>query len=294
MILTAAVGAAEAGKRLDDAAKILFPQLSKTQIRRIIDWGGCAVNASMVRVASRPLRQGDEVTLGVMEPEHYVEFVYRREDLIYEDDEYLGINKASGLNSQRTPYQLKGTVEYAVGGYLKSIGITDPVMIAHRLDRGTSGVMIFPKTKRAAAHLSLQLKESAVAKTYWALSSGTLPEDRVTVEACIAKVGKGEYGVAIPGKEATTGFRSLCKTKDFVLLEATPLTGRTHQIRVHLRHIGLPIVGDRTYGGFPAARLMLHCRCMRFTAGDGRVVEVAAPVDEDFRAICTQYGIEAP
>ncbi len=122
MILKASVSAELAGMRLDDGARQLFPDLSKTQIRRIIDWGGCTISDALVRVASRQLREGDLISLGVMEPERCVEIAYGKEDLLYEDGGYLAINKAAGLNSQRTPYQLKGTVEYAVDCYLKSLG----------------------------------------------------------------------------------------------------------------------------------------------------------------------------
>src|SRR5512137_747916 len=162
MILTARTDKDCAGLRLDDAAKELFPQLSKGEIRRIIDLGGCAVNQVMVRVASRQLRAGDEITLGVMEAERFIDVRYSRADLLYEDRSYLAINKAPGINSQRTPYQFKGTVEYAVGQYLREAGSKEPARVIHRLDRGTSGVMFFPKNKQAATWISDQLKNSLV------------------------------------------------------------------------------------------------------------------------------------
>ena len=164
MILKGVVGKEQSGLRLDDGAKALFHELSKTRIRQIVDWGGCAINQSMVRVASRVLKEGDELILGVMEAERCLEVAYRRDELLLEDADYLALNKAAGINSQRSPYQLKGTVEYAVGTYLKSLGISEPVMIVHRLDRGTSGVMFFPKNRRAAAHISKLLHDGAVDK----------------------------------------------------------------------------------------------------------------------------------
>ena len=153
MILTGRAGTEQSGLRLDDGAKELFPQLSKGQIRRIIDLGGCAVNQVMVRVASRTLKAGDELALGVMEPERFVEVRYEKRDLLYESNDYLAVNKAAGINSQRTPYQFKGTVEYAVGAYLQELGSKEPARVIHRLDRGTSGVMFFPKNKQAATHV---------------------------------------------------------------------------------------------------------------------------------------------
>ncbi len=293
MILRGFVGPEQAGVRLDDGAKALFPQLSKGEIRRIIDWGGCAVNDVMVRVASRTLREGDELIIGVMEAERCVELVYAAADMLYEDADCLAVNKAAGLNSQRTPYQLKGTVEYAVGRYLKDQGSNEPARVIHRLDRGTSGVMFFPQHKKAATHISYLLKNGGVEKIYWALVPGRPEEDAWTVDAPIAKLNKFRYGVALPGREARTEFRVLTAGRGATLVEARPLTGRTHQIRVHLVHSGLPIIGDQPYGGLPAPRMMLHCRAMAFKTRDGREVRAEAPVDEVFASVCAEYGIEA-
>jgi RluA family pseudouridine synthase len=294
VILKALVGAGEAGMRLDDGAKALFPRLSKGEIRRIIDWGGCTVAGAMVRVASRTLSLGDEILLGVMEPERCIELNYTPADMLYEDREYLALNKAAGLNSQRTPYQLKGTVEYAVERYLKSQGVNEPARVVHRLDRGTSGVMFFPKGKSPATHISAMLKAGKVEKVYWALVRGNPEEDGWTVNAPIAKLNKFRYGVAHPGKEARTIFRVLARGRKATLVEARPLTGRTHQIRVHLSHSGLPIIGDEAYGGPPAPRIMLHCRSMSFQAVGGRDVAATAKVDADFTRVCGDYGITPP
>ncbi len=292
MILRGFAGPEQAGLRLDDGAKALFPQLSKGEVRRIIDWGGCAVNDVMVRVASRTLREGDELILGVMEAERCVELAYTAADMLYEDRDYLAVNKAAGLNSQRTPYQLKGTVEYAVDRYLKSQGSGEPARVIHRLDRGTSGVMFFPKHKKAATHISYLLKTGGVEKIYWALVPGRPEADTWTVDAPIAKLNKFRYGVALPGREARTEFRVLATGRGATLVEARPLTGRTHQIRVHLVHTGLSIIGDQPYGGLPAPRMMLHCRAMSFKTRDCREVRAEAPVDAAFVAVCAEYGIE--
>ena len=294
MIFSAVVRDEQAGMRLDDAAKELFPQLSKGEIRKIIDWGGCTVSQTMVRVASRILRAGDEIALGVMEPERRVELAYAKDDILFEDTEYLAVNKGAGLNSQRTPYQLKGTVEYAVSLYLREQGSKEPARVIHRLDRGTSGVMFFPKNKPAATYLAGLFKEGKVGKVYWALVSGIVDEESWEVDAPIAKLNKFRYGVALPGKPALTRFRVLARSGGATLVEARPLTGRTHQIRVHLTHKGVPIIGDPPYGGSPASRMMLHCRTMCFTARGGRSVTATAPPDPAFLAICAKEGIAVP
>jgi len=284
MILTARVTAEEAGMRLDDGAKALFPQLSKGEIRRIIDWGGCNVTQALVRVASRTLKEGDEIALGIMDASRCVDLVYDKADLLYEDRDFLAVNKAAGFNTQRTPYQLKGTVEYAVECYLKKLGLKEPARVIHRLDRGTSGVLFFPKNKRSATYISALLKDGKVDKTYWALVSGSPDRSQWREDSPIGKLGKFKYGVTLGGKPASTIFTVLGEERGLTTIEAKPLTGRTHQIRVHLKHAGFPVVGDETYGGAPAERMMLHCRSMRFTDSRGRIVEAVAPLDEAFTA----------
>ena len=283
----------QAGMRLDDGVKQLFPQLSKSQVRRIIDWGGCTIRNVCVRVASRVLLAGDDITIGVMEQEFCRELAYSVEEILYEDENCLAVNKAAGINCQRTPYQLKGTVEYAVGVYMKKQGNPEPARVIHRLDRGTSGVMVFPKNKKYAAHLSTLLKEGKVSKTYLAMVSGTPLQQEWLTDAPIAKVARSRYGVASPGRDSRTGFRVIAATAGTALLEASPLTGRTHQIRVHLEHCGLPIVGDQVYGGASAPRMMLHCRTMAFAAGDGRQLSITAPLDDQFISFCKKHDVGA-
>lgn len=294
MILTARVGAEQAAMRLDDGARELFPRLSKGEIRRIIDLGGCAVNQVMVRVASRPLREGDEIAIGVMEQERFVDVRYGKSDLLYEDRSYLAVNKAPGINSQRTPYQFKGTVEYAVGQYLKEEGSPEPARVIHRLDRGTSGVMFFPKTKAAATWISDRLKGGEVEKVYWAVIADLPEAESWTVDAPIGKLNKFRYGVMLPGKPSLTGFRVIATAGRHALVEARPKTGRTHQIRVHLAHGGFPIVGDAPYGGEPAQRMMLHCRQMSFLDRGGKLIRAVAPVGGEFAAICRELGLALP
>jgi RluA family pseudouridine synthase len=291
MILKAKAGTEQAGMRLDDGAKALFPRLSKGDIRRIIDRGGCTVAGDLVRVASRMLRDGDEIALGVMDRECPFDLSYTPADMLYEDREYLAVNKAAGLNSQRTPYQLKGTVEYAVDRYLKSQRVNEPARVVHRLDAGTSGVIFFPKGKRPATHISAMLKAGKVEKLYWALVAGNPEEETWKVDIPIGRLSKFRYGAVHSGREAHTQFRVMARGHGAALVEARPLTGRTHQIRVHLAHSGLPIIGDQAYGGPAAPRIMLHCRFMAFRASDGRDVAATAAVDEDFTRACGDYGI---
>jgi RluA family pseudouridine synthase len=277
--------------RLDDGLKALFPHFSKTEIRRLIDWGSCTVNTALVRVASRLLKKGDTISLGVIEKERCVDLVYTSDDLLYEDGDCLAVNKGIGINSQRTPYQLKGTAEYAVSCYLRSIGLTEDARIVHRLDRGTSGVLFFPKNKKAATYIAGEFKVGRVDKSYWAVVAGVPKDDAWTVDEPIGKLNKFRYGVMPGGKDSVTEFRVLSRGEHTAILEAMPLTGRTHQIRVHLAHVGFPILGDISYGGPPAERIMLHCRRMTFRGPSGKPVAAMAPVDDLFHAISRSCGV---
>lgn len=294
MILRKTVTAEQGGRRLDEALATMFESLSKSEARRIIDRGGCAVNSSMVRVASRMVRAGDVIEIGVMEQGRFRELILPPEALLYEDGELIAVNKPAGINTQRTPYQLKGTLEYWVSEYFRQQGSNEPCRVIHRLDRGTSGVMLFPKHKRAAAWLSARFHDNLVEKCYWALVSGQPEQSAWTVDGAIGKVSSARYGVMAGGRSAVTAFRLLESSGGYSLVEARPLTGRTHQIRVHLESSGLPIVGDTTYGGAAAVRMMLHCASLMFK--DERAVEirVAAPLDDAFRGLMSENGLPVP
>jgi len=282
MILRKTVGKEESGLRLDDAIATLCTGVSKGEARRIIDRGGCTVNVALVRVASRSVKTGDVIEAGIMETGRFQELVLPAEALLYEDGELIAVNKPAGINSQRTPYQLKGTLEYWVTEYFKAQGSNEPARVVHRLDRGTSGAMLFPKSRQSAAWLSRQFQDGLVDKLYLALVSGRPEQESWRVDSPIGKVAPARYGIVEGGKEAVTEFRMVASSDAFSLVEARPLTGRTHQIRVHLSSVSLPILGDSTYGGGEAGRMMLHCSTMTFRNAKNAGIAVMAPLDGEF------------
>jgi len=282
MILRKTVEKEQSGFRLDDTIAILCTGVSKSEARRIIDRGGCTVNVAMVRVASRSVKTGDVIEIGVMEAGRFSELVLPPESLLYDDVDLIAVNKPAGINSQRTPYQLKGTLEYWVTEYFKLQGSNEPARVIHRLDRGTSGAMLFPKHKLAAAWLSGRFQDGLVDKRYLALVSGCPEHEIWRVDAPIGKVASARYAIVQGGKSAVTEFRLLSSKGGVSLVEARPLTGRTHQIRVHLVESSLPIIGDTTYGNATAERMMLHCAEMEFRNPDGKNIQVRAPLEESF------------
>ncbi|NVO01005.1 MAG: RNA pseudouridine synthase, partial [Geobacteraceae bacterium] len=129
---------------------------------------------------------------------------------------------------------------------------------------------------------------------YWAIVSDLPEQETWTVDAPIGKLNKFRYGVTLPGKPSVTNFRVIATSGKFALIEARPITGRTHQIRVHLTHSGLPIVGDAPYGGTPAARMMLHCSSMSFHNQNKTLIAAKAPVDEAFTKFFIESGLTVP
>lgn len=311
MIRKVLVTPAEAGGRLDETVSRLFA-VSKGEARRAVERGGCRVGGQVVRVASRTVRGGDEITLGLAAAgTPFPPLLLGEESVLYEDAGYLAVNKPAGFYCQRTPYQLVGTVEHAVSLLFRARGIREEVRLVHRLDRGTSGVMFFPKDGAAAAHASRALHDREAEKVYLALVVGRPPGGSGTVDAPIAALGKSRFAVRPDGRTAVTDWRLLASGEGLSLVEARPRTGRTHQLRLHLLSIGCPVCGDDRYGpgatatggedgegALPPApgrpRMMLHCRAMSFRGADGRLVSARAPVDAPFRDACLREGIGEP
>lgn len=281
MITTVTVPPALAGFRLDEAVARLAG-ISKGESRRIVDRGGCAVNRTMVRVASRCVAAGDMLTVGIMQPGEYQELVLGSDAVVYQDGDLLAINKPSGIASQRTPYQLKGTLEYWVAEEFVRQGVREPVRVVHRLDRGTSGLMLFPKHRQSAAWLSELFRCGTIRKRYLALVAGVPPASEWRSDGAIGKIGSSRWGIVAGGRPALTEFRIVGTVGRWSLVEAVPRTGRTHQIRVHLSAAGLPIVGDQAYGGESAQRLMLHCMQLVFRSRTGQELDLTALPDDSF------------
>lgn len=292
MIKHCRIPATMAGQRLDETLAQLV-EVSKGEARRIIDRGGCAVNQVMVRVASRVVREGDLLTAGIMEAGRFSDLVLTSEAIVYQDRDFLAVNKPSGTASQRTPYQLKGTLEYWVGEEFTRQALKEPVRIVHRLDRGTSGLMLFPKHRQAAAWFSELFKQGTIKKRYLALVSGKPVEVRWSADGPIGKLGTSRWGVMHGGKPAVTDFRLLAAADGLSLIEACPRTGRTHQIRVHLAADGFPIVGDTSYGGLVASRLMLHCAGLTFTLRSGVQLDLEVLPGADFMCQCSGSLVSA-
>jgi tRNA pseudouridine32 synthase / 23S rRNA pseudouridine746 synthase len=201
--------------------------------------------------------------------------------VLYETDDYLAVDKPEGVVSVGSA---GGLPELLAAGHP---GRLFPV---HRLDRGASGVIVFAKNAAAHRHLNGEFDRRAVAKTYLACVDGVLAVTSGRITAPIREFGSGRMGVdPRRGKPSTTEWKLSERLDDATLLRVHPATGRRHQIRVHLYHIGHPILGDPRYGDrvrqerFP--RLMLHALAIGFALPSGERVDIEAAAPPSFEAV---------
>jgi 23S rRNA pseudouridine1911/1915/1917 synthase len=282
------VAAEDAGKRLDVVLAERIPELSRRRARVLVGAGAVCVDARRVLVQSRPVAPGQEIVC------HLQSFAFPRSvalepsAILHEDTSLVAIEKASGVPSHPTFARKLGTALQMTEELLRArAGRKVPLWPLHRLDTDTSGVLLFAKTKPAARAVNQNFARRRVRKRYVALIAG-VPSPESGEIALGLREGHLRSDVAPDGKEAVTRYRTLERLGDAALVELEPLTGRMHQLRVHLAAIGHPILGDRKYGGArvrPAPRLMLHASRLDLPHPDGGTpfaVESALP--EDFRA----------
>jgi len=206
-------------------------------------------------------------------------------DILYEDEALLFVNKPAGIVVQRgydadEPVLLETAMLH-----------TQPLFLMQRLDRGTSGVMFFSKLASINANLTRQFEQKRICKRYVAICEGELGE-RQTIDAPLIRIGPISFGVGYGGKRALTIVTPLRATPRGSLIAIDLMTGRTHQIRVHLAAIGHPLAGDWLYGQRNEARPMLHARELSMTHPlRNEPLRVAAPLPEDFGDVAAERGI---
>lgn len=220
-------------------------------------------------------------------------------EILYEDKDLLVINKPAGMMVHSTDCQLPTVVDWLLKNYpeIKNVG-DDPEArpgIVHRLDKDTSGVMIAARNQKAFDYLKKLFQEHKIKKTYIALVWGKVTPKSGIIEKPIGlKSGTIKRTTYLKSarmiKEAKTAYKVLkfikLKDQDFTLLEVEPLTGRTHQIRVHLASISHPVVGDKLYGKSKVLKLdrqFLHAASVEFTLPTGGRIKIAADLPEDLR-----------
>jgi 23S rRNA pseudouridine1911/1915/1917 synthase len=297
--LTVTVPAGAPGRRADrvvaDAAG-----LSRTHVQRLIEDGRLTLAGRQVK-SNTVLAPGAELTLELPET---LESELQAEDIplrvVYEDDDVLIIDKPSGLVTHPAPGHDTGTLVNALlgrGGRDEwgTIGGADRPGIVHRLDRDTSGLLVVARNDAAQRALLAQLKARRVKKSYLGLVAGAVPAELGRIEAPLGRDPRHPTKMAVvpDGRPSTTGYRVRERFPKWTLLELDLMTGRTHQLRVHLASIGHPIAGDPVYatgavrrGPEGLERLFLHSWRIEFAAMSGeRMIRAEAPLPPELEGV---------
>ncbi len=297
MITTLLIGEEDAEKRIDKLLSIKFPEYSRNYFQYLIE-GGFVSSLGTILKKKDTLKIGQSLHIqfqNLPEPTTAPEDIPL--SILYEDDEILAIDKPSGLVVHPGVGNPSGTVVNALMQYLKSLPETDDPLrpgIVHRLDKETSGILIAAKTRRAHIKLVDLFKARKMTKEYLAICERA--PKKLYIEAPIGRNLKRRKEMAIVenGREAVTQFEILTEGKKGALVLAKPMTGRTHQIRVHLKHLNTPILGDTLYGFAQkkASRIMLHSYKLSFIHPfSGQNLSLTAPIPSDFKEILEKLSL---
>ena len=289
-------GPEAAGERLDSFLAARLPGLTRSAAARLIETGQVLVDGKPARKSAR-LAGGETVEVTLPDPEPADTLPQDIPlDVVYEDDDVIVVNKPSGLVVHPAPGHPDGTLVNALlhhcGGSLSGVGGELRPGIVHRIDRDTSGLIIAAKNDAAHQALAAQLADHTLARTYEAVAAGSFREDAGTVDAPIGRClsDRKKMAVVPNGKRAVTHWEVLERFPGYTYVRCRLETGRTHQIRVHMAHLGHPIYGDTVYGGKkPVPGLTgqcLHAVGLRFVhPRTGETVELSCPLSGEFQAL---------
>ncbi len=266
--------------------------ISKTSLTDIKLHGGNILVDGIHVTVRHVLKKGEQLTVifPVEEPSQTLLPEKISLDIVYEDDYLLVINKPAFINTIPSREHPTGSLVNAVLGYYKEIGLTAAPHIVTRLDRNTSGLVLVAKYRHMHHILSKQQQEKQVKREYEAFIGGTVVENNGTIEAPIGRKQDSiiERTVTDDGQYACTHFQIIERYGPFTHVRVMPETGRTHQIRVHMAHIGHPLVGDDLYGGsqFFLNRQALHCRGLHFLHPVmEKTMKFSVPLPEDMEKL---------
>lgn len=244
-----------------------LPELKRTRLKQMLSHNQIAVNNLPSRQFDQPLEIGDTVKINFVR--EFKVFRHRRLQIVYEDDDIIVVNKGYGLLSMGNDKEKDSTAYAILRDYVKWSNPMNKIFIVHRLDRDTSGLMMFAKNEHAKRTLQHNWNNMVLNRKYLAVVEGVPEQEVSTIRSYLVENSKFEvYSTDKPeeGQLAVTRYRTLTSGKRFALLEVELDTGRKNQIRVHMSDIGHPISGDRKYGAAPspARRLCLHAQTLRF------------------------------
>lgn len=292
----------EAGQRIDKLLADRYSSFSRTYFQKLIEDGFVLLNDKPVKKRVAP-EVGDEIEVFFQYPP---EISLSPEniplDILFEDEHLIAVNKPAGMVVHPAPGHWNGTFVNALLAHCQDlIEISDPLRpgIVHRLDKDTSGILIAAKTTLTHQQLVRMFSLRQIQKTYLAICVGHPPNTVVNAPIGRHPTQRKEMAVVSPdrGKTAITQIQTLAFNHAISLVRARPETGRTHQIRVHLKHIGYPVLGDSTYGSarcnelFKAERQLLHAYQLSFVHPVTKsLLTLVAPIPADFQQKIAQLS----
>ncbi len=280
-------------QRLDKLVATHVPDGSRSLAVKLISEGKVSVNQKVVTKSSTRVSKQDNLSVN-----------FKAEDLrsdnidlpiIYEDDTCLVIDKPSGIITHpKGAYYREGSVASFARSKISPDLAGNRAGIVHRLDRGTSGIIIVAKNEESRRYLTNQFAKRLTNKTYYSIISGKLKKDKARINMPIERSPKkpSTFKTGANGKQASTTYELIASNDKYSLVKLSPETGRTHQLRVHLKAIGHPIVGDTIYGGEQAERLMLHAYKLEINIKDKGRMSFTSKLPKEFSRYISTSGLK--
>ncbi|EMI11774.1 RluA family pseudouridine synthase [Anoxybacillus gonensis] len=282
------------GERIDKIIAGLNEQWSRSQVQQWLKEGHVLVNGKAVK-PNYKCHVDDEVVISIPNPEPLdVEPESIPLDIYYEDGDVLVVNKPRGMVVHPAPGHMRGTLVNALLAHCQDLSGINGVLrpgIVHRIDKDTSGLLMVAKNDLAHESLVNQLVNKTVTRKYHAIVHGVIPHDYGTIDAPIGRDPRDRQSMAVVenGKEAVTHFRVLERFEHYTYVECQLETGRTHQIRVHMKYIGYPLAGDPKYGPrktLPIDGQALHAGVLGFHhPRTGEYLQFEAPLPHEFERL---------
>ncbi|MFP7296060.1 RluA family pseudouridine synthase [Neobacillus niacini] len=285
------------GDRIDKVISALDEEWSRTQVQQWIKEGNVLVNGQKIKTNYK-CSLNDQIEINIPDPE-LLDVIPEEMDLdiYFEDKDVLVVNKPSGMVVHPAPGHLTGTLVNGLMAHCKDLSGINGVLrpgIVHRIDKDTSGLLMVAKNDMAHEKLVNQLVEKSVTRKYRAIVHGVIPHDFGTIDAPLGRDTRDRQSMTIVdnGKHAVTHFQVIERFKDFTFVECQLETGRTHQIRVHMKYIGYPLAGDPKYGPKKTLDIngqALHAGVLGFNhPRTNEYLEFEAPLPEEFEEVLKQ------
>lgn len=290
------------GKRIDSFLNEVIEDATRSYIQKIIDGGYVEITGKKTTKSGNKLKGTETIVVNLPEDET-LDLI--PEDIpleiIYEDSDIVIINKAPNMVVHPAHGNYNGTLVNALLYHIKDLSTINGVIrpgIVHRLDKDTSGVIVVAKHDEAHTTLSDMFKEKSLEKTYVCIAKGIFKEKSGRIETLIGRDPRDRKKMAVVtenGKNAISNYEVLDESKNYSLVKVRIETGRTHQIRVHMKSLNHPILGDSTYGNSTDGidRQMLHAYRLKFTHPiSKKEMVVIAPIPEDFKRALKFAGLD--